>query len=139
MRIKNVLSNSLSRFRTVPIKKPMLLSWDSQGFMIFKYQTGKFTMKDVFNYCITDTKYDREFVLLPKDIKEFLDIQHYIDNTNDELIIVPKEYGFDILKVQDNGNPLLVFEQRFWSVKNQLILWFLKFTPKYSTLMKNKN
>jgi len=53
MNIKNVLSNSLNKFRTLPLKKPMLLEWDPSGFMRFKYKTGSITMSKIFDYCYT--------------------------------------------------------------------------------------
>jgi len=62
-----------------------------------------------------------------------------LDQTSDDLIIVPKEFGFDILKPEENRNPILVHEVRFWSIKNRFLLWFMNFDPNFKTLMKNKD
>lgn len=135
MTIKNILSSTLNRFRTVSVKHPIGVVWENKNMTL--YQRGlKFNINNIFEYCYMPVKKKRA-IILPHNIGKFLEAQHYLDNSEESVFVVPKEWGFDIMKPNKSGDPLVVYEIRFYSVKNKLVLFLMRWMPQFSALMKN--
>lgn len=136
MNIKTTLTTSLNRLRTLSINHPLGLKWDKNGTMTVFQLGTKFTLSTLFDYCYMPKK-NAKAIIFSDSIMELLEVQHYLENEGENSIIVPREWGFDILKPNRSGNPLLVHEVRFYSVKNPLVLWYMKSIPKFRAILKN--
>lgn len=136
MTIKLALTSTLNRFRTLSINHPIGLKWNRNGTMTV-YQLGtKFTISNLFDYCYMPKRTKRA-VLFSDEIMRLIEIQHYLENEGDEVTVVPVQWGFDILKPNRGGDPLVVEEVRFYSVKNSIVLWYMNFIPKFRAILKN--
>lgn len=136
MSLKQEIINSIDRFRTISINHPVGFIWKDN--MMTFYQLGKkWTISKVFKSCYKPKKV--KGIILPRDIKNLLVIGNELQNSTEEVIIVPKELGFDLLKPNDSGNPLLMEELRFFSIRNKLVLFSMRFLPEFSSLMKTLN
>lgn len=136
MTIKNALSASLNRFRTVSKNHPIGVVWNN-NVMTFHQLSSKFNISLLFEYCYMPKGGRHKGVILPKTIDLFLEAQHYLENSEESVFVVPRVWGFDILKPNKTGDPLIVYEIRFRSIDNPIVMWFLRWIPEFSTLMKN--
>lgn len=136
MNLRAELTQSITRFRTTSVNHPIGFIWKDNT-MTF-YQSGKrWVMSKVFHSCYMPG--NCKGILLPRDIKKLLLVENKLMDLKEDLIIVPKEFGFDLLLPNEFGDPLLIEEVRFYSIKNSLILFFMKFVTPFKGLLKNIN
>lgn len=136
MKIHAYLSDTLQRFRSRSMNHPIGIYWD--GKVLNCYQNGvRFKLKDIFSFCFV-SKVPFKGILLPKDIRLLIEAQEFIDSHADDVIIVPKEFGFLIYK-HGNGtpNPMLVFELNFISIKGFIPILFSKLIPQLRMVLSN--
>lgn len=136
MTLRTELINSINRFRTVSINHPVGFIWKN-NVMTF-YQLGKkWTMSKLFHSCYMPRK--ARGVILPDTIKRLLTTESAMTGYSEDLIIVPKELGFDLLKPNPEGDPILLDEIRFVSVKNKLVYFFMRFIPAFRPIVLTMN
>lgn len=132
MTLREDLGNFLNRFRSISINHPIAYRWRN-GIMTY-YQLGKkWNMSKLFHSCYMPRKSNG--VLLPKDVKKLLLIEMELSDYKDNVIIVPKEFGFDLMKPTESG-PVLLDEVRFYSIKNKLVMYLLNWIPSFKGVLK---
>lgn len=129
MKVYTILTKALNRFRTRSITHPMAFSWN--GMAMTYYQNGStFTISDLFSGCFMPSKKVRG-IILPTDLSKMIEVQQYIDDNLDDLMLTPRKWGYDVYKLNpNNANPLLVHELRFYSIKGILPIFIAKFLYK---------
>lgn len=136
MSLKHELISTINRFRTTSVKHPIGVIWKNN--MMTFYQGGKkWNVNKLFFSSYKPTK--AKGILMPSDIIKLLEIEQKLQNENGELIVVPKELGFDILAPNKTGNPLLVDEVRFMTITNKYVLWYMGYLSEFRALVKNLN
>lgn len=135
MALRYELSSSLNRFRSISVNHPIAYKWD-KGVMTY-YQLGKkWNMSKLFTNCYMP-KYSKG-IILPKDIKKLLILENNLSNYDENIIIVPKEFGFDIMKPSASG-PIVVDEIRLYSIKNKFVMYFMKWIPSFKNILTMVN
>ena len=137
MKIYNYLTESLNRFRSRSLNHLMVFRWD--GYNMKVYQNGNtFVLSRLFSGCIMPKSFIKG-IIFPKDLKKFIEAQDFIDSNKEDIIISPAEWGYDIYRInKEKGNPLLVYELKFYSVKGKLPVFVAKWLmPKVRTALKN--
>lgn len=136
MTLRAELTQSINRFRSISINHPVGFTWKN-NVMTF-YQLGKrWTMSSLFHSCYMPSS--SRGILLPRDVKKLLLLENQIIDAKESLIIVPKMFGFDLMVPNENGNPILLDEIRFYSIRKPIILFFMKFFNPFKGLLKNIN
>lgn len=135
MALRYELSSSLNRFRSISVNHPLAFKWE-KGVMTY-YQLGKkWNMSKLFLSCYMP-KYAKG-IILPSDIKKLLIMENNLAGYDDNVIIVPKDFGFDIMKPSGSG-PIVIDEIRFYSIKNRLVMHFMKWIPSFKGLLTMVN
>lgn len=135
MTLRYELSTTLNRFRSISINHPIAYKWE-KGVMTY-YQLGKkWSMSKLFQSCHMP-KYSKG-VILPNDVKKLLKMESNLANYGEEIIIVPKEFGFDIMKPSGSG-PLVHDEIRFYSIKNRFVMYFMQWIPSFKSILTMVN
>lgn len=137
MKLYRYISDSLNRFRTRSTTHLMGFRWNGSNMKF--YQNGStFILSNLFSGSIMPNALVRG-VILPKDVRKFIEVQHFIDNNTEDIIIAPAKWGYDIYILnKEGGNPLLVHELRFYSIKGSIPLFFAKWLlPGVRTALKN--
>ena len=139
MKIFNILTSELNKFRVKSMTHPMAFRWDGQSMTL--YQSGSiFTLKGIFQGCFMPNTLVKG-ILLPKDLNKLIEIQEYVDNNIYDLMLTPRKWGYDIYKLNSTkggGNPLLVHELRLFSIKSFLPVLLCKwFVPSLRIPLKN--
>jgi hypothetical protein len=119
MKIYPIITKNLDKFRTRSLTHPISFMWNGSSMIL--YQNGsKFTLKEIFSGCIMPNKIVRGLIL-PEELDNLLDIQQYVDDNINDLIISPAKWGYDIYRLNPKGpGPLLVKELRFYSIKGAI-------------------
>jgi len=137
MKVYTNLTNTLNRFRNKSTTHSMAFNWSGTSMKL--YQNGSvFTISDIFQGCFMP-KGEVKGIILPNDIDKFIEVQDFIDGNLEDIIISPQKWGYNILKLNPKGgDPLLVHELRFYSIKGFLPLLFCKLIfPKMRIALKN--
>lgn len=135
MELRRELSLSLNRFRSISINHPIAFKWE-KGVMTY-YQSGKkWSMSKLFTNCYMP-KYSKG-VILPNDIKKLLLIESRLSTYNDDIIIVPKEFGWDVMKASGSG-PTVIEEIRLYSIKNKFVMYAMKWLPQFKHILRMVN
>lgn len=137
MKLYIILTTALNRFRNKSLNHPISFLWDGSAMKL--YQNGAtFVMSDLFTGCFMPNRRVKG-IILPKDIDNFIDAQNFMDNNSDDIIISPIKWGYKIYKInKKGGNPLLVKELKFYSIKGKFPLFITKLLfPKIRVALKN--
>jgi hypothetical protein len=128
MKIYNIITKSLDRFRTRSLTHPIAFYWDGDSMKI--YQNGSsFVMKELFSGCFMPSS-PVKGLILPEEINNLVETQQYIDDNISDLVISPSKWGYNIYKLNQGGNPFLVRELKFYSVKGSIPLFFARLWSK---------